>query len=63
MSGVVTIAHCRKAGYCVKGVKSHCLTLGLDFRKLVKGGIPIKEVEGIEDAAVRRIVNIARGDF
>ena len=56
MSGLVTIDDCRAAGYCVSGVRRHCAAIGIDFRELVKVGIPLDIAEKIEDAAVRRIV-------
>lgn len=56
MSAMVTIDDCRAAGYCVSGVRRHCAAVGIDFRELVKVGIPVEDVENIEDAAVQRIV-------
>lgn len=60
MSDLVTIHHCRKAGLCVSGVRRHCALIGVDFRRLVKDGIPLAEVEDMEDAMVQRIISIAR---
>ena len=62
MTDVVTIHHCRKGGYCVSGVKKHCKTLGLDFVRLVKTGIPISEIEHLNDAIVQRCIGIARAE-
>jgi hypothetical protein len=62
MSDRVTITHVREAGYCLTGARRHCAALGLDFRRLVRDGLPICEVEGIDDALVQEIVNRARGE-
>ena len=61
MTDRVTINDCRAAGYCiVNGVKPKCAALGLDFRKLVREGLPLSSVESIEDAQVQRIVAVAK---
>ena len=53
---MITINDCRAAGYCVVGVRRHCATVGIDFRELMRAGIPVDVAEKIDDAAVRRIV-------
>ncbi len=60
MTDKITIGDCRAAGYCVKGVRNHCDLLGLDFRKLVKEGLLISDVEHINDSAVQRSLEKAR---
>ncbi len=60
MSVRVTIGDVRAAGFCLSGVRRHCAVLGLDFRRLVREGIPAAEVEGVDDELVRRAVEIAR---
>lgn len=60
MSDRVTIHHCRKAGFCLTGVRRHCATVGLDFRQLVKEGLPVADLENINDAAIMRCVEIAK---
>lgn len=57
----VTIQDCRDAGFCIaNGVRPMCGALGLDFRKLVKEGLPLADIEKIDDVKVRRAVEIAR---
>lgn len=63
MNDRVTITDCRKAGFCVSGLRQHCATLGLDFRRLVKEGLPISEIEGIDDANVQRCIAVAKGEI
>lgn len=62
MTDRVTITHVRAAGYCLSGTRRHCATVGVDFRRLVKEGIPISEIETVEDALVQEIIKRARGD-
>ena len=56
----VTVNDCRSVGFCVKGVKAHCDLLGLDFRRLVKEGLPFEELEHYDDLAVRRSIEAAQ---
>lgn len=60
MADRVTINDCRAAGYCVAGVRRQCRLLGLDFRQLVREGLPISEVEHLDDNAVQRSIAVAR---
>lgn len=60
MSGRVTISDVRQAGYCVKGIREHCKRVGVDFKRLVREGIPISEVEGLDDAMAQRIIARAK---
>ncbi|AET42299.1 tail assembly chaperone [Ruegeria phage DSS3-P1] len=53
---VVTIQDARSAGFCVSGVKRVCASHNLDFRALVKTGLPLGEVEIINDIHVQRVV-------
>lgn len=57
---VVTIVHCREMGYCVRGVRAKTKSLGIDFRRLVREGIPSSELEGISDHGVQRILEHAK---
>lgn len=59
-SDLVTINDCRAAGYCASGIRRHARLLGLDFHRIVREGIPISEVEHLEDQAVQRIIATAR---
>lgn len=60
MTERVMIGDSRAAGYCVKGIRAHCNLLGLDFRRLVKEGLPISELEHIDDAAVQKSIAKAK---
>lgn len=61
MTDKLTIQDCRDAGFCIHpGVKKACETYGINFRLLVKAGIPLAEVESLPDANVVRAVSIAK---
>lgn len=57
---VLTIQDCRSCGFCVKGVKSKCPEIGIDFKRLVKEGIPVAELEHIEDHHLQAALEKAR---
>lgn len=57
----VTVTTLRKARLCVKGSRRQCEVLGLDFKRLVKEGLPVSELREIDDAVVQRCVRIAEG--
>lgn len=56
----VTITDIRSAGYCAPGLRRQCKALGLDIRRLVNDGIPIEELEMIDDVTVQRCVAEAK---
>ena len=62
MSDRVTIQHVRRAGWCMSGVRPYCQRVGIDFRRLVREGIPISEVEGVDDHMIQTAVEIAKKD-
>lgn len=60
MTDVMTIGDCRNAGYCVGGARLRCDELGLDFKKFMREGLPISDMEKIEDVAIIRSLVVAR---
>ena len=56
----VTMDTVRKSGHCFAGVRETCKIHGIDVRRLAREGIPISEVEDIDDAYVQQMVNIAK---
>lgn len=60
MTDRLTINDCREAGYCVSGVRRACESFGVDFRTLVKEGVPLSKLESIEDANLQRAIAVAR---
>lgn len=62
MSDRVTTKHLRKAGWCASGIRTWCGHNGIDFRRLVKEGIPISEIEHRTDVQTQTAIRIARED-
>jgi len=58
----VHVRHIRAAGFCAPGLKEICDIYGIDIRKLVREGIPVDEIEHIEDANVRKVIDAALED-
>lgn len=56
----LTVADLQAAGYCLKGARRRCRELDLDFRALVREGLPFAELEPLEDMAVQRALTFAR---
>lgn len=52
----ITIDDCRRAGHCVVGVKQWVKDMGIDFRELMKNGIPIEIVEQKNDGYGNQVV-------
>lgn len=66
MAGVViTMRHVRAAKIagagvlCVSGVRAWCASHGVDYRRLVREGLPLAEVEHLDDAFAQRVKAIA----
>lgn len=47
--------------YCRRGARLWCETHGVDYKRLKTKGIPVSEVEHIDDIMGQRMVAIARG--
>jgi hypothetical protein len=59
---VITWQHVRAAGYCLhRGARQWCAANGVSFRALMTVGIPIADVEKLDDAMARRVIEVARG--
>lgn len=46
----LTVQHLRQLKYCPSGAKAWCERHGLDWRALVQDGLPISQIEAIDDA-------------
>lgn len=46
--------------YCVRGCRLMCYKHNLSFDKLIKHGLPIKDVEHIQDSMVIKVIEIAK---
>ena len=52
----VTVDDYRAAGLCTSGVRRACISFGIDFKRLVREGIPISEIEHIDDANLQNVI-------
>ncbi len=60
MSERVTVVDCRRAGFCMKGVREFCAVHGIDFRAFVRDGYAIEDLAALDDANAARAAEIAR---
>ena len=56
----ITVIHCRKAGYCLKGVKEWCKRNGIDYKNFLKNGIDSNELPN--DYYVDQLMNVDSSD-
>lgn len=60
MSIRVTATDCQTLGICMSGVRRGCAANGIDFRRLVREGIPVEEIEHVSDPTVQRVIEQAK---
>lgn len=60
MTDKMTIHDCRSVGFCMIGVKRACVVHGHDFKTLVREGLPLEEMDKLDDINVKRAVAKAR---
>lgn len=60
MTDKMTIQDCRDVGFCVSGIRRACATHSKDFKTLVKQGLPLDEMDELDDINVKRAVSKAR---
>lgn len=53
--------HCRKLKLCRQGVQDFCSAHGVSYSALLKSGIPVEEVDKIDDVFAKRVADLARG--
>lgn len=56
----LTVEDCRDIDFCVPGIRRRCKELNLDFRDFVKNGLPLEEMERLDDAQISRACAVAR---
>lgn len=68
MTIMVTMRHARGARLdgkpvtCAPGIRAWCERHGVDLRQLAHEGLPIEQVEAIDDAFAKRAVALARAE-
>lgn len=60
---VIRMEHCRKAGYCARGIRTLCARYELDYVDFLQNGISVDKLLAAtgEDAMVMAVVEVARG--
>lgn len=57
---MITMDDVRKAGHCAAGAKAWFTEHGFDMKRIVQGGIPLSEFDGIDDANFNRVISAAQ---
>jgi hypothetical protein len=53
---VITLRDCQAVKFCMTGAKEHASKHGLDFHKLVREGITVREALALDDALFEMLV-------
>ena len=56
----ITLEHTAGVDYCNRGTRAFCKKHGIDINRLRKEGIPIEELEHIDDEMLHRVLRLAR---
>ena len=59
---IITLQHARKLKYCNRGIRAFCARHEIDFNRFRKDGIPVDELENIDDAMLRAVIKEAYKD-
>lgn len=57
---LVTLEHCRRLGYCARGMRAFFARLGLDWDLFRSRGLPADEIEATQDAMAMAAARLAR---
>lgn len=60
MNDTLYMHHVREAGYCATGVRRFCKKHGLNFSTFLREGFPVQDMERIDDAMVKTIIDKLR---
>lgn len=53
---IIRVADVVDAGYCLAGARTWFRLNGLDFKDFLRNGIPVSEIEHIDDGMARNVV-------
>ena len=59
---VVTLEHCRRLGYCARGMRAFFASHGLDWTAFREMGLPAPTIEATGDAMAIRAAELARAE-
>lgn len=57
---VVTVAHIRAAGLCMRGARAWAARHGVDWSRFVREGVPLTAFAGCDDPLLARVLTEAR---
>ena len=56
----VELKHLRQLGFCRKGARKVCAAIGVDWNQLRTIGIPLTQLEPINDVSVQQLVTLVK---
>ena len=56
----LTVQHLRQLKFCPSGARQWCERHGLDWRQLVREGLPISQIEAVGDAFAMHASQLVR---
>lgn len=56
----ITMQHVMGARLCSRGARQWFTAHGLDYAKFLREGLPVEQVEALNDALAKRVVEYAR---
>lgn len=59
---IIKMYHARKAGYCSEGLRRFAISHNIDWAAFLKDGIKSEDLAEIDDAQVKRLIQIAEKD-
>lgn len=59
---IIRMHHARKAGYCSEGLRKFAIAHNINWAKFLKDGIQSDAIKNIDDAQVKRLIEIAEKD-
>lgn len=57
---MVTVQDARELKYCVSGMRTFALKNNLDWRKFLSEGLPIEQLEAVDDAMMQHLCKYVR---
>jgi hypothetical protein len=53
---IVTVNDIRKTGHCVAGLRRWCTATGIDFKELLKSGVPASRLMATGDGLAQTVI-------
>lgn len=59
---IVTLEHCRRLGYCAKGMRAFFAERGMDWQTFMECGLPAEVIEATGDDMAIQAAALARNE-